>query len=129
MSDAPSPAPAVFPVLQYGALAAAVPWLVRTFGLDEVLVVPGDAGSVRFALLGWRDGIVMCTPAQDPARVGRGIVHLAVDDPDALHERAAAAGAEIVDPPADTDHDSRGYTARDLEGHEWRFDTYRPAYA
>ena len=26
----------------------------------------------------------------------------------------------------DTDYGSREYTARDLEGHEWSFGTYRP---
>jgi uncharacterized glyoxalase superfamily protein PhnB len=49
-----------------------------------------------------------------------------VEDVDAHYRRAVAAGAEIVNPPSDTDFGSREYRARDLDGHTWTFGTYRP---
>ena len=49
-----------------------------------------------------------------------------VADPDAHFERARAAGAEIVAPPADTDFGARQYCARDPEGHLWVFGTFGP---
>jgi uncharacterized glyoxalase superfamily protein PhnB len=56
-----------------------------------------------------------------------GAVYVIVDDPDAHHERAVAAGAEIVQELTDQDYGSRDYTARDPEGYIWHFGTYRPA--
>ena len=49
-----------------------------------------------------------------------------VDNVDEHFERARSAGAEIIDPPEDTDFGSREYHPRDLEGHVWVFGTYRP---
>jgi uncharacterized glyoxalase superfamily protein PhnB len=49
-----------------------------------------------------------------------------VEDLPAHFESARAAGAEITNPPADTDFGSREYHVRDLEGHPWTFGTYLP---
>ena len=53
-------------------------------------------------------------------------VYVVVDDPDAHHERARAAGAEIVRELHDTDYGSREYGAKDPEGNAWYFGTYQP---
>jgi uncharacterized glyoxalase superfamily protein PhnB len=42
------------------------------------------------------------------------------------YARAKAGGAKIVRELADTHYDSREYSAKDIEGHEWHFGTYRP---
>jgi uncharacterized glyoxalase superfamily protein PhnB len=47
------------------------------------------------------------------------------DEPDALHDRAVAAGAEVVAPLHDTDYGSRDFAVRDPEGNLWSFGTYR----
>ena len=44
-----------------------------------------------------------------------------VEDADAHHERAVAAGARIVQPPTDYPYGERQYTAEDLAGHRWTF--------
>jgi hypothetical protein len=54
------------------------------------------------------------------------VVSVTVDDPDAHHTRAKAAGAEITQELTDEDYGSRGYIARDVEGNYWCFGTYRP---
>lgn len=46
-------------------------------------------------------------------------IHLHVEDADALIERAAKAGAEIVRPASDQFHGERSGTIRDPFGHEW----------
>jgi uncharacterized glyoxalase superfamily protein PhnB len=51
---------------------------------------------------------------------------VAVDDPDAHHARAKAAGAVIMMELTDQDYGSREYAARDPEGNVWCFGTYRP---
>ena len=45
---------------------------------------------------------------------------------DALHDRAAAGGAEIVMGLTDQDYGSREFAARDPHGNVWCFGTYRP---
>lgn len=63
-------------------------------------------------------------PTENPwSRVRQG-VFARVAEVDAHHERAKAAGAEIVLPLADMDYGSREYSVRDCEGHLWGFGTY-----
>jgi uncharacterized glyoxalase superfamily protein PhnB len=47
------------------------------------------------------------------------------DHPDEVHERAIAAGAELIRPLQDEDYGSRGFTVADPEGNLWSFGTYR----
>jgi Uncharacterized protein conserved in bacteria len=47
-----------------------------------------------------------------------------VQDVDAHHDRAKAAGAEIVTPLTDQSYGSREYAVRDFAGHLWGFGTY-----
>jgi uncharacterized glyoxalase superfamily protein PhnB len=53
-------------------------------------------------------------------------LYVAVEDADAHHDRAKAAGAEIVIALHDTDHGSRDSAATDPEGNTWYIGTYRP---
>ena len=53
-------------------------------------------------------------------------IYAVVADPDAHHDRAKAAGAQIVRQLADQPYGSREYSARDLEGNLWSFGTYDP---
>ncbi len=55
-----------------------------------------------------------------------GGIYVAVEDADAHHRRAAAAGAEMVLELREMDYGSREYTCRDPEGSLWSFGTYRP---
>jgi uncharacterized glyoxalase superfamily protein PhnB len=123
----------VIPCLRYRDARAAIEWLTRAFGFTAVLVVPDEgSGPVEHAELSWDNGLVMIgsEPVEGDGRLawpaGVGAVYVIVDDPDAHHRRAVAAGAEIVQPLKDENYGSRGYTARDPEGVLWTFGTYRP---
>lgn len=48
-------------------------------------------------------------------------MHLQVNDVDAWTQRAAAAGATLVSPPADQFYGHRSAKLLDPYGHEWRF--------
>jgi uncharacterized glyoxalase superfamily protein PhnB len=54
-------------------------------------------------------------------------VYVVTDSPDALHERAIAAGATLVRALNDTPYGSREFSVRDPEGNQWSFGTYRGA--
>ncbi|MCP3801497.1 glyoxalase [Allokutzneria sp. A3M-2-11 16] len=114
----------VFPSLRYRDAAAAIPWLVSTFGLAERAVYADADGVVRRAELGWTDNIIMIGTSE--RGTGAGWLYLSVANPDAHFARAVAAGARVVRELADTEHGSREYTARDLEGNLWSFGTYLP---
>jgi uncharacterized glyoxalase superfamily protein PhnB len=106
-----------------------IAWLVDAFGLSKDLVVPGPDGEIAHAELGWRGGVINVVSYRDGENTlttvpGKAGLYLVVDDPDAHHDRAKAAGATIVRPLTDHDYGSRGYTARDPEGNAWSFGTY-----
>ena len=123
--------PDVIPVVRYADPRAAITFLTEAFGFTSTMVVDGPDGSVAHAELTWASGMIMIGTAGEsdliPALTGASVVYVVVDDPDAHHERAVAAGAEVVQELVDQDYGSREYTARDPEGNLWSFGTYRPA--
>jgi uncharacterized glyoxalase superfamily protein PhnB len=121
----------IYPVLKYEDAHAAIEFLEGAFGLERQEVFEGKGGKVDHAQLSFGDQLVMLssTGAGNPIfdqGAGRTSVYLAVDEVDALHDRAAQAGAEIVMPLTDQDYGSRDFVARDHEGNLWCFGTYRP---
>lgn len=119
-----------YPVLRYRDARAAIDWLTEAFGFTEKEVHAGDDGTIAHAELHTGKGLIMLSSDSDEddwgSHAGKGWTYLAVDDPDALHERAVAAGAEIIRPLEDTDYGSRDFSAKDLEGNRWSFGTYAP---
>lgn len=127
-----SPAPQVWPTLRARDARALIRFLVEAFGFEQT-AVHGEGDRVDHAELSWPPGggiMLGSVPAagtHDPWALQPGTfgAYVVTDDPDALHERAAAAGAEITRKPSDTDYGSRDFTARDPEGNLWSFGTYR----
>ena len=123
-------APTFYPSLLYEDASAALGWLVDAFGFVEKMRVPGPEGTIAHAELSYGSGIVMLGSTANADDVGppsaRQSVYVAIEDPDAHHDRAKAAGARIVRELVDTDYGSRDYAALDPEGHLWNFGTYRP---
>jgi uncharacterized glyoxalase superfamily protein PhnB len=118
----------IYPFIRYTDPRRAVDWLERAFGLRRRQVHETPDGLVAHAELGLGSGLVMIGPRRGPDRPvddDRG-VYVVIDDVDAHHRQARAAGAEIVQAPFDTDYGSRDYAARDVEGNLWSFGTYRP---
>lgn len=130
----------VYPMVAYEDTAAAIEWLARAFGFTErgerYVMDDGTIGHAELDVGGAR--IMLATPNreyQSPRRhrescdaaarwldnpwVVDGLLVL-VDDLDAHHANAVAAGANVIRPPEDGP-DGRLYTAEDLEGHRWMF--------
>lgn len=127
--------------LRYHDAAAAVEFLCRAFGFERQLVVPGEKeGTIAHAELRFGNGLVMLgtagahpgvyqTVMTTPREVGGKNTHSAyviVEDPKAHHERATAAGAQIVEPLEQKPYGGSGYTCRDSEGYVWSFGDYDP---
>ena len=106
------PEAAVIPELPYPDVREAVAWLTRAFGLQERLQI-GD----HRAQLVYEGGAVIAIQGHAPGST----LLVRVDDADAHHARAAAAGAKIVSEPEDYPYGERQYSAIDLGGHRWTF--------
>ena len=126
-----TPEPQVWPTLRAKDARALIRFLVEAFGFEET-TVHGDGDVVHHAELSWPEGggimlgSVRETDAEDawPLRPGSFGAYVVTADPDAVHDRAKAAGAEITTGLHETDYGSRDFAARDPEGNRWSFGTY-----
>ncbi len=131
MTDTRTPPPQVWPTLRATDARALIRFLVEAFGFEET-ATHGEGDRVDHCQLDWPagGGIMLGSVRDEPdgawaLRAGTFGAYVVTDDVDALAARAAAAGAEIVRPPSDTDYGSREFIARDPEGNRWSFGTYR----
>src|ERR1035441_1319123 len=106
MSETTTSVQTFYPAMRYADARAAIAWLVKTFGFEEVVCYPADDGSVAHAELRFHDGMVILSsarydgsPIRPPAERGglTGSIYVAVPaaEIDAHHARAKAAGARI----------------------------------
>lgn len=122
----------IIPYLFYRDVPAALDFLGRAFGFVEDMRTGTPSGGMHGEMSFRGQRIMMGQPAADPqharmaspraagtATMG---VFVYLDDADAHHAQAAAAGAEIEQAPHDVPY-GRTYTARDPEGHPWFFTT------
>lgn len=129
----------IIPTLRYADATAAIAFLEKAFGFERHLVVPGEKerevahaqlrlGNAMIMVGSWRDdafGQLQKLP-RDVGGVGTQSPYVIVEDADAHHDRAVAAGAEVVTPLESPDYGGRMYSCRDPEGHLWTFGTYDP---
>jgi uncharacterized glyoxalase superfamily protein PhnB len=120
------------PIVPFSNPREAIGWLERTFGAVATLIVPPEPDQpLKHAEMKVGTGLVMVDDADRTdspfALPGPVVIYVVVDDPDALHDRAAAAGAEIIMGLTDQDYGSREFAARDPHGNVWCFGTYRPS--
>lgn len=120
----------MWPTLRYADAPAAIRFLVEAFGFEEVAVYPGETeGTVAHAELRWPGGggLMLGSGRADSVidlPSGTGSIYVVVDEPDALFERATAAGATVLLELHEEDYGSREFTVRDPEGVYWTFGTY-----
>jgi uncharacterized glyoxalase superfamily protein PhnB len=124
--------PNISPILRYTDGHAAINWLVEAFGFEKQGVFDAADGGVAHAELKIGNGVIGLSSAgqakpDNPWSSVRQGVYVTVTEVDALHDRARAAGADIVSPLKDLDYGSREFGARDLDGHLWGFGTYAMA--
>ena len=132
--------PGIVPCLIYNDAPAAIAFLCSAFGFERHLVVTGEnPADVVHAQLTLNGCMIMLSTARQHARevfgmvppsetggLVTGCIAVALDDPDAHHDRALALGAKILLPPHDNDYGGRGYEALDPEGNVWSFGSYDP---
>ncbi|AWI30631.1 VOC family protein [Streptomyces tirandamycinicus] len=128
---------AVIPHIMVDDAAAAIDFYQRAFGAREDVRVGAPGGGILHAeITVGRSTLMLGDASLDeaeaasfaaPASLGGGTtvtLHVFVPDVDSLAERAAAAGAEILQPPKDMFHGDRTVILKDPSGHIWVFLTH-----
>ncbi|MCT7354241.1 VOC family protein [Streptomyces sp. 15-116A] len=127
----------VVPHIMVDDAAAAIDFYQRAFGAREDFRLDAPGGGVLHAEITIGQSTLMLGDAGAdgpdgsffvaPASLGGGTsvaLHVFVPDVDSLVERAAGAGAEILQPPQDMFHGDRTAILRDPSGHVWVFLTH-----
>ncbi|WP_027142042.1 VOC family protein [Mesorhizobium sp. WSM3626] len=109
---------------------AALDWLEAAFGFERSMVVSDADRKLVHAEMRFGDGYIIVDSewadhVPSPASVGgkntQSVYIRLRDGLDAHCEQARAAGAAIIQEPADQFYGERQYRARDPEGHIWTF--------
>ena len=129
-----APAPTVWHSLSYRDAPAALKFLADAFGFVEKAAYydEDDSSIVMHAQMDWPPGggiMFGSSPRPDAMTDPTGYssaycVVESVADVDPLFERATAAGAEVVRPPADQGYGGRNFIVKDPEGNQWSFGDY-----
>jgi len=119
----------IIPYLICRDVPAAIEFLTGAFGFTEETRSETPSGGLHAELALEGQHIMlgqganppeMRPPADMPGTVATAGIFVYLEDIDAHHDRAAAAGAEIVHPPRNAEY-GRTYAARDRDGHPWFF--------
>lgn len=130
VQNPPVGSPRLIPMLAYADAAAAIEFLSKAFGFEELSRMEMPDGRIGHAELGY-DGVRVMLASEFPSMGFQSQqslpghssqIYVYVDDVDAHFERARAAGATITVEPEEQ-HGDRVYRASDPEGHRWLFAT------
>jgi PhnB protein len=113
--------------------AAAIEFYIEAFGATELMRLAEPDGRIGHAEIRIGDAIIMLSdeyPEMEvvsPQSLGGTpvLIHLYVEDVDALFARAAAAGAIVKRAPADEFYGDRSGTLVDPFGHRWMLATHK----
>jgi uncharacterized glyoxalase superfamily protein PhnB len=134
-SDTP-PAQTVFPNLKYLRPRAAIRFLTEAFGFERHFVVEGDDGEVEHAQMRVGGNLIFLGRDREDGRyrlhspqVLKGTtqnlcIWVPDDQLDGHQARAAAIGAEILNPIHDSLAGVREYSCADPERQVWTFSSY-----
>ena len=119
----------VFPCLTFRDAKASFDFLERALGAERLSVYEDDEGRVVHAELRIGHSTIMGGddhPGATATPPGVSVIYVVVEDADAAHARAKAAGAEVTD-IVEQDYGSRDFTVTDPDGNRWAIGTYRGA--
>lgn len=122
----------VTPHLVCDGAAAAIDFYIKAFGAKELMRIPGHEGELMHGSIQIGNSMVMLGEqnaewgAFGPiALKGTPVtIHLQVEDVDASFEKAVAAGAKAIMPPADMFWGDRYGMVEDPFGHRWSIATH-----
>lgn len=96
----------------------------QAFGAEETLRMPGPDGSIGHAEVRIGDSIVMLADATERSSATSTMLHLYVEDCDAMFQRAIDAGATSARELKDEFYGDRMGGVRDAFGNQWYLATH-----
>jgi len=131
MAGRVNPVPRATPYLCCKDAARAIEFYKKAFGATEAIRLSEPGGRIGHAEIRIGDAPIMLSdeyPEMDvrsPESLGGSpvLIHLYVDDVDALTSQAVAAGAKLLRPVADQFYGDRSGTLTDPFGHRWMIAT------
>jgi PhnB protein len=123
----------VTPYLCCKDAAAAIEFYKKAFGATELMRMGDPSGKIGHAEIQIGDSHVMLADEfpemgfLSPQSVGGSpvMMHLYVEDVDAIVPKAVAAGAKVTRPVADQFYGDRGGQLQDPFGHKWYVSTHK----
>lgn len=114
--------PTVSPYLVVTGVAQLIEFAKQVFGATEVYASKRPDGTVQHAEVRIGDSIVMMGESQD--KKFPGMLHLYVEDADAVYRRAIQGGAKSLREPADQPYGDRSGGVEDAFGNQWWISTH-----
>ena len=114
----------VTPYLVVDGAAQLIEFMVDVLGGTELMRLPGPEGRLGHAEVRVGDSVVMLADAPSPRDVMPAMLHLYVEDADALYERAIGHGATSLREPTTEFYGDRMAGVRDVLGNKWYFATH-----
>ena len=113
----------VTPYLVVASVAKLIDFAKQAVGATEVHVSKRPDGTVQHAEIKIGDSIVMMGEGADGKNFP-GMLHLYMEDVDAVYRRAIEAGAKSLREPADQPHGDRMGGVEDAFGNQWWIATH-----
>lgn len=107
----------VTPYIVVAGVAKLIEFVKQVFDAKEVFVSRRPDGTVQHAEVKIGDSIVMM--GESPEKQFPAMLHLYMEDVDAVYRRAIAAGAKSVREPADQPYGDRTGGVEDAFGNQW----------
>jgi uncharacterized glyoxalase superfamily protein PhnB len=114
----------VTPYLVISGVAKLIEFVKQAFGATEVFVSRRPDGTIMHAEVKIGDSIVMMGEGGEGAKHFPGMLHLYMEDVDAVYRRAIQAGAKSVREPADQPYGDRTGGVEDAFGNQWWIATH-----
>lgn len=114
----------VTPYLMVDGAAQLIEFMIDVLDGTELMRLSGPKGSVGHAEVRVGDSVVMLADAPNPGDAMPAMLHLYVEDADALYERAIGHGATSLREPTTEFYGDRMAGVRDVLGNKWYFATH-----
>ena len=114
----------VTPYLIVPGAAELIEFTKRAFGAEERFRMAGPDGTVMHAEIQIGDSVVMVSDGSPEHPPMPGMLHLYVEDVDAVYGNALAAGAESLREPEDQFYGDRSGGVKDASGNQWWLSTH-----
>jgi PhnB protein len=114
----------VTPYLVIPGVAKLIEFVKQAFGATEVFVSRRPDGTIMHAEVKIGDSIIMMGEAGEGGKHFPGMLHLYMEDVDAVYRCAIQAGAKSLREPADQPYGDRTGGVEDAFGNQWWIATH-----